>query len=783
MKSAPLLLSLLVASALATRESHGQTQPHPVYLDTTVATIRILIDPDSLAQILDPANAQSDHEYPATFMFENPLIRDTLENIGFRLRGNTSRVSRKKSFKISFNTFERGREFHGLEKLNVNGEHNDPSIIRAKLSWDLFVKSGVPASLASHTRLYINGMYFGLYISVEHVDENFVQSRFGNNNGNLYKCLWPADLQYLGSNPDLYKLSSGNRRVYELTINEEIDDYADLAHFISVLNLTPHDTFALAIQRVFNVNSFLKTLAMDVAVGSWDDYWFLKNNYYLYHNQQTDKFEFIPYDYDNTFGIWWTQIYPNLDFGVRNVYTWGHPTEPRPLTTRMLEVTAFKNRFSFYLNRLLQRHFREAALYPRIDSIHAMITPAAEADSFRTLDYGYTIQQFHNSYTQALGNHVTYGLKPYIVSRRYSALGQLQNVNVPPILSELTHEPRHPFAGDPVTVTVLAEDEQPAQSVLLMLRVNGAQQSPVTMFDDGLHNDGAAGDEVYGAILPAFSAGALVEYYVRATDVTAQISSEPPDAPESMNSFRVLGVKPRLFINEFMAANVNTIRDPFNDADDWIEIYNADSVAVSLENCYLSDNFGNPMKWRFPDTAMAPGTFLIVWADDQPAQGPLHATFKLDRDGERIGLYRGDSTALAILDTITFGYQQTDVSYGRTPDGGVWQPMQQPTPGASNNTTEVGESLEVPASFTLHAAYPNPFNPATTIGFEVAETGDVLIRIFDILGREVAVVVNELLPAGKHSIVWNASGHSSGVYFIRMQSGRFVGTTKVVLMR
>lgn len=783
MTSLLFLPVLLTAGMLLNHDSRAQLPPNPVYLDTTVATIHILIDPDSLARILDPANAQSDHEYPATFVFQNPFINDTVANIGFRLRGNTSRDSRKKSFKISINTFERGRKFHGFEKLNVNGEHNDPSIIRSKLGWDLFAKSGVPASRAHHTRLYINGLYYGLYISVEHVDENFVQSRFGNNDGNLYKCLWPADLRYLGSDPNLYKLLSGNRRVYELTINEEIDDYSDLAHFISVLNLTPTDSFAVAIQRVFNVNNFLRILAMDVAAGSWDDYWFWKNNYYLYHNLHTGKFEFIPYDYDNTFGIWWTQILPNINFGTRNIYTWGHPTEQRPLASRILGVTEFRNRYTFYLNRLLYRYFNETAMHPRIDSIHTMITLAAEADSFRTLDYGYTIQQFHNSYTQALGNHVTYGLKPYISTRRTSALGQLQNVNVAPILSDLTHTPRYPFAGDPVTMNVRVEDEAAAQTVHLFCSVNGIQQPAATMFDDGLHNDGAAGDEVYGVILPPFPADAVVEYYIRATDVAAQISVEPPDAPATTQRFRVLGAKPRLFINEFMAANVNTIRDPFNEADDWVEIYNGDSVAVSLGNCYLSDNFNNPTKWRFPDTTIAPGAFMLIWADDQPQQGPLHATFKLDRDGERVGLYRGDSGGVAILDTISFGYQQTDVSYGRMPDGGAWQTMPQATPGYSNVISGAAEAPATPAEFALFPPYPNPFNPDVHIRFQIVDYGFVTLRVYDLLGREVATPVNERLEAGNHIAVWNASGFASGVYLVRLRTERFVKTEKVVLMR
>jgi len=787
MKSFPWLPALLLAGTLlVTAHAHAQPShlpPHPVYIDTTVATVQILIDPDSLAQILDPANADSDHEYPATFIFENPAIHDTVPNVGFRLRGNTSRDSRKKSFKVSVNTFERGRKFYGLEKLNVNGEHNDPSIIRAKLSWDLFQHSDVPASRASHTRLFINGLYYGLYISVEHVDENFVLSRFGNNDGNLYKCLWPADLAYLGSNADLYKLMAGSRRVYELKINEETDDYSDLASFIAAVNLTSVDSFALAIQRIFNVNSFLKTLAMDIATGSWDDYWFWKNNYYLYHNTATGRFEFIPYDYDNTFGIWWDGIMPGIDWGTRNIYTWGHPSEPRSLVTRLLAVPLFRARLSFYLNRLLQRHFTETALFPLIDSIHTLITPAAEADSFRTLDYGYTVQQFHSSYIAPLGAHVTYGLKPYITTRRTNALAQLQLADIPPILSDLTHAPRYPFAGDAVTVTVWVEDEGVPQSVQIYHSVAGAAQPPVTMYDDGLHNDGAVSDEIFGTILTGLPADALVEYYVRSTDIHGQATVEPPDAPVTTQRFRIIGSAPRLFINEFMAKNDTTILDPFDELEDWIEIYNGDSVTITLGNCYLTDNFSNPTKWRFPDTTIAPGEFMLIWADEDPQQGPLHAMFKLDRDGERVGLYRGDSLGVGLVDTVSFGYQASDVSYGRMSDGGAWQIMPRATPGYSNVITGAGEPLDLPDGFVLFEPYPNPFNPSVTIAYSIPHSSPVRLAIYDLLGREVKILTDEFKAAGTQSVVWNAEGFASGVYMVRLQTEGFVSIAKVVLMK
>lgn len=767
--------------------SHLPAQPafNPVYADTGIATIQVFINPDSLARIMDPANAQSDHEYPATCVFTNGLIHDTLDNIGFRLRGNTSRTSRKKSFKISVNAFDHGRKFAGLEKLNVNGEHNDPSIVRSKLCWDLFAAAGVTGSRAAHARMFINGHYYGLYINVEHVDENFVLSRFGNNGGNLYKCLYPADLGYLGSNPDLYKLTAGNRRVYELTINEDEDDYADLAHLIAVLNLTPAGTFPVEIQRVFNVNAFLKTLAVDILTGMWDDYWFNKNNYYLYHNTATGRFEFIPYDYDNTFGIWWDGIMPNTDWGTRNVYTWGHPTEPRPLTDRLLAVPLFRNRLSFYLNRLLTRTFVASALFPRIDSLHTMITAAAEADSFRRLDWGYTIQQFHDSYTQPVGDHAPYGLKPYVSTRRNSALGQVSLPDIPPIVSDLYHTPRFPFGGDVVTIRTRIEDEAAPAEARLFVRIDGVEQTPLPLYDDGLHNDGAAGDDVYGATLTDLPDTAIVEYYTGATDIHGQTSLEPPDAPATMQSFRVTGATPRMFINEFMAKNDTTILDPAGEPEDWVEIFNGDTVAISLGNWYLSDNFGNPMKWRFPDTTLLPGTFLLLWADEDGGQGPLHMNFKLSQDGEEIGLYHGNSTTLATVDTITFGPQLPDVSFGRSLDGGgIWQAMGRATPGHSNTITSVKETNPaLPATCSLSLPFPNPFNPTVTLTYAVPHQAFVTITIYDLLGREVTRLVHDRLQPGHYNARWNGDAAASGLYFCRLSVEGYSSTVKLLLMK
>jgi len=89
----------------------------------------------------------------------------------------------------------------------------------------------------------------------------------------------------------------------------------------------------------------------------------------------------------------------------------------------------------------------------------------------------------------------------------------------------------------------------------------------------------------------------------------------------------------------------------------------------------------------------------------------------------------------------------------------------------------------IPEDFNLHSIYPNPFNPTTTISFSIPEFGLTTITVYDITGRELETLANEVLSIGYHSINWNASSYPSGVYLIRMDSGDFTQTQKVVLIK
>jgi len=88
-----------------------------------------------------------------------------------------------------------------------------------------------------------------------------------------------------------------------------------------------------------------------------------------------------------------------------------------------------------------------------------------------------------------------------------------------------------------------------------------------------------------------------------------------------------------------------------------------------------------------------------------------------------------------------------------------------------------------PAHFHLNQPYPNPFNPSTTIRYDLPEAGHVALTIYDILGRRVAVAADSWQEAGMHDVVWSAADVPSGIYFVRMVSGAFSQVRKMVLLR
>ncbi len=172
-----------------------------------------------------------------------------------------------------------------------------------------------------------------------------------------------------------------------------------------------------------------------------------------------------------------------------------------------------------------------------------------------------------------------------------------------------------------------------------------------------------------------------------------------------LNTQAAFAAASHLRINEVMASNATTIPDEDGDYEDWIELYNAGSETIHLLGFGLSDDYGNPFRWVFPEISIDPGEYLLVWASgknrNNPSQ-PLHTNFSISSAGEEVLITHPDGTLLDELEPTPI---PTDISYGRQPDGlGPWMYFDEPTPGAANDTPGAYGLLDPPV-FSLHGGF------------------------------------------------------------------------------
>lgn len=251
-----------------------------------------------------------------------------------------------------------------------------------------------------------------------------------------------------------------------------------------------------------------------------------------------------------------------------------------------------------------------------------------------------------------------------------------------PAIESVTRLPNVPALNQAVTVSVKLYSNESISTVKLFHRFNGSSFTTVNMTLSGT---------TYTGSIPESAAVGKVEYYVEVAGTNGKTSLKPASAPDNVYDYLLnTDVLPQLVINEFMADNTSCCPDNSsgtNEFDDWIEIYNKGDVSVNIGGMYLSDAKSDPFKSKIPTdnpslTTIAPGGYLILWADSSPDQGPLHLNFGLSNAGEDVGLFYIDGRT---IDTYTFGAQTQNISWGRTTDGATtWKAFSTPTPGTSN---------------------------------------------------------------------------------------------------
>ena len=230
-----------------------------------------------------------------------------------------------------------------------------------------------------------------------------------------------------------------------------------------------------------------------------------------------------------------------------------------------------------------------------------------------------------------------------------------------------------------------------------------------------------------------------------------------------------------LVINEFMANNDNCIPDEYGEYDDWIELYNKGNKPIDIRGLFITDNFNNPLKYQIPynmePVTIDPGDFLLLWADNDDSQGPLHLNFKLDNSGEEIAIYQNDGYDIIEIDRIKFKDQSKLFSYGRIYDGvgsrdEDWIFLN-PTPGTNNSYLSVSESKIINSENVQdYLIYPIPARNEIFIkNLNTNTTTFNDVKLYNLLGKLEPVEQNIIDNA---TIRINISYLKKGIYIVKI---------------
>ncbi len=182
------------------------------------------------------------------------------------------------------------------------------------------------------------------------------------------------------------------------------------------------------------------------------------------------------------------------------------------------------------------------------------------------------------------------------------------------------------------------------------------------------------------------------------------------------------GMAQSLKINEFQTRNVSTIADNYLEYDDWIEIANVSGLDINLNGYYITDDLALPNRFQFSssgDELVVPANgHLVLWADDDNYQGKKHLGFNISSKGGVIALF---SPAEQLIDSVNYGQQYLNISYGRMPASPyAWKYFSTPTPGSANNSPAFKGVLDPPVPTVKPGFYSAPIQ----LGLSPSGSGD-----------------------------------------------------------
>jgi hypothetical protein len=310
------------------------------------------------------------------------------DTVGIRFKGNSSLMMAWKSgnnklpFRLNFDKYKNKKpennNFLGFTELSFSNNNGDKSLLREKITADIFRDAGIKSARTAFYRVYIdygNGpVYFGLYTAVEIVDDTMLKDQFGNDSGNCYKPDGSA-ATFSGS---------FNIKSFEKKNNKKNADWSDVESLFNIINSDIRTTnpvlWRSKLDSVLDVPSFIIWLAVNTTILNWDTYGLMSHNYYLYNNPNNKKLTWIPWD--NNFSLM-PGMFGTLSLSLSEV------TKQWPLIRYVMDQPEYNTLYKNSMRLFLNKTFQAKQLFEKIDYFGNLIEPYVIGEEGEKPNYTY----------------------------------------------------------------------------------------------------------------------------------------------------------------------------------------------------------------------------------------------------------------------------------------------------------------------------------------------------------------------------------------------------------
>ena len=632
---------------------------------------------------------------------------------------------------------------------------HDPSFVREVLSYEI-ARKYLPASRANFANLYVNETLIGLYTNVEAVDALFVKAHWGSDRNSFFKGE-PLKLEYpFGQNANLALThgsdSSGYLPFYNMV---SVTGWNDLFDLINRL-----DRGADSAESILNIDRTLWMHAFNEVLLNLDSYIGYAQNYYLYRDDNS-QFSPIPWDLNMSFGSFRDSDGSTNFLGISipklkrldPLALMKFSISPRPLMTNLFSNDTLRKIYFAHMRTIVDENFRNGWYFTRAQELRSLI----DADVLRDTNRFYSYVDFLANLTVTVGGSgsmIEYpGIKD-LMEARVTYLDTRPGFSGQPVISEVKCTPEVPVRGEPCTITARIAGSDLAY-IGYRFASNG-KFARMTMTDDGNHQDGNAGDGLFGAILTI--AGHTLQYYLYAENDSAGVLS-PERAEYEFYTVQPAILPGDVVMNEVMAAGY----------DSWIELLNTTTEPLKVNGMAISYDPVSSVRWNLPDTVIGViGYYVFNPYSDMGVTQP--GTFPLSAAGGTLALVNSGGFP---VDSLAYGQQVPGKTTGRYPNGYGPVTFMPPTGGSHNR---IGTTP--PSGFLL---YPNPARETVYLETGCCQ-GPMTVTIYSATGVMVMKreyfcrqeTVPEAFPVG-------TSQFGSGLYLIRVSGNGETTSQKLII--